>query len=86
MLAARCSFVPKKRRSLPPGCRIVMSVRRQAQQGDQRWPCWTQIQGAPRRSRRLGTGGVARRLRQTHRRGNREVGQGGEVHRHQGRL
>src|SRR5262245_28222607 len=25
-LAARCSLVPKKRRSLPPGCRIAMSV------------------------------------------------------------
>jgi len=35
------------------------------------------LKGAPCRLRRYGARGLARRFRQTHRRGNREVGQGG---------
>ena len=44
------------------------------------------IERTPRRPRLHDAFGFARRFRQAHRRGNREVGQGGEVRRHQARL
>ena len=60
--------------------------RRQAQQGDQCRPRRSQDQGAARRPGRHGACGLARRLRQAHRRRNREMGQGGQVRGHQGGL
>ena len=58
--------------------------RRQAQQGDQRGPRRSQDEGAACRPGRHGACGLARRLRQAHRRRNREVGQGDPGSRHQG--
>src|SRR5262249_5129765 len=52
----------------------------------QRGPCRSQDQGAARRSWQRPAGALACRLRRADRRRNREVGQGGEVHRHQGGL
>ena len=60
--------------------------RRQAQQGDQRGPRRSQDQGAARRPGRHGACRLARRLRQAHRRRDREVGQGGQVLRRQAGL
>ena len=59
---------------------------RQAQQGDQRGPCRSQDQGAACRLWRHGACGLACRLRQAHRRRNREVGQGNQVRGDQGEL
>jgi len=59
---------------------------RQAQQGDQYRARRPEIQGAACRPRWRRAGALARRLWQAHRRGDREVGQGGEVHGHQSRL
>src|SRR5215831_17147313 len=56
---------------------------REAQQGDQCGPGRSQATGAACRSGRHGACGLARRLRQADRRGNREVGQGDQVRRHQ---
>ena len=55
--------------------------RRQAQQGDQCGSRRSQDQGPACRLGPHGASGLARRLRQAHRRRNREVGQGGEVFR-----
>ena len=52
---------------------------RQAQQGDQRRPRRPQDQRAAEGPRRHHPPGLARRLRQAHRRRNRKVGQGGRV-------
>ena len=57
--------------------------RRQAQQGDQRGPRRSQDQGAACRPGRHGACRLARRLRQAHRRRNREVGQGDPGGQHQ---
>ena len=57
--------------------------RRQAQQGDQCGPRRSQDQGAACRLGRHGASGLARRLRQAHRRRNREVGQGDPGGQHQ---
>ena len=56
--------------------------RRQTQQGDQRRPRRYQYHGANCRRGRHGACRFARRLRQAHRRGNREVGQGDQVRGH----
>ncbi len=57
---------------------------RQAQQGDQRRPRRSQDEGAACRPGRHAACRLARRLRQAHRRGNREVGQGDPGGQHQG--
>ena len=57
--------------------------RREAQQGDQCGPRRSQDQGAACRPGRHGASGLARRLRQAHRRRNREVGQGDPGCQHQ---
>ena len=57
--------------------------RRQAQQGDQRRPRRSQDEGAACRPGRHVLVGLARRIRQAHRRRNREVGQGDPSGEHQ---
>src|SRR5262245_34873629 len=52
---------------------------RKAQYGDQYGARRSQVEGTVRRLRRHGAARLARRLRQTHRRRHREMGQGGEV-------
>ena len=59
---------------------------RQAQQGDQCGPRRSQDEGAACRPGRHGVSRLACRLRQAHRRRNREVGQGGQIRRHQARV
>jgi tripartite-type tricarboxylate transporter receptor subunit TctC len=56
---------------------------RQAQPRDRRWPRRCHAQRAAGRSRRRAVCRFAGRLRQVYRRGNREVGEGGAVRRHQ---
>jgi hypothetical protein len=60
--------------------------RRQAQQRDQRCSRRSQTEGEACRPGRHGACGLARRLRQAHRRRHREVGQGGPGGEHQSRL
>ena len=67
------------RRTRPPN-------RRQAQQGDQCRPRRSQDKGAICRPRQHSASRIARRLRQVHRRRNREVGQGYPGGQHQGRV
>ena len=72
----------RRRRAQEHACRD----RRQAQQGDQRRPRRSQDQGAACRPGRHAACGLARRLRQAHRRRNREVGQGDPGGQHQAGL
>ena len=58
----------------------------EAQQGDQRRTCRSHREGTPSRLGRHGAYGFARRLRQAHRRRNREMGQGHQVRGYQGEL
>src|SRR6516225_7860693 len=60
--------------------------RREAQQGDQRWPCRSQAQDAACRPGRRRTRAVAPRLWQAHRRRNGEMGQGHPSGQHQGGM
>src|SRR5499433_787688 len=60
--------------------------RREAQQGDQRWPRRSHDEGAACRPGWRRARALARRLWQAHRRRNREVGQGGQVFRRKGRV
>ena len=55
-----------------------------AQQGHRCGSCRSQDEGAARRPRRHGARGLPRRLRQAHRRRDREVGQGDPGRQHQG--
>jgi len=59
---------------------------REAQQGDQRRPCRSQVEGAACRPGRYRASRLARRLRQAHCRGHREVGQGDPCSKHQTRV
>ena len=59
---------------------------RQAQQGNQRGARRSRDRGAARQHRQRTACRLARRFRQVHRGGNREMGQGGPVRRPQGRL
>ena len=60
--------------------------RRQAQQGDQRRSRRPQFEEAAGRPGRHRSARLARRLRQVHRRRNREMGQGGPGRQHEGRI
>ncbi len=60
--------------------------RRQAQSRDQQCLRRARHQGAAHRARRCGAGGLGGRLRQAHRRRDREMGQGREDFRRQGEL
>ena len=60
--------------------------RRPAQPGDQRGSGRSQDRGEDRRHRRGGASGLVRRLRQVHRRRNREMDQGGEIFRRPGGM
>src|SRR5262249_527614 len=59
---------------------------RQTQQGDQRGPCRPQYQNAPCRPRWRCACWLARRVRQAHRRRNRQVGRGNPGGKHQGGI
>ena len=61
----------------------ISSNRRQAQQGNQCGPQRPRDEGTVCRHRRRAAPGLARRVRQAHRGGNREMGQGGPRGRHQ---
>src|SRR5262249_41685950 len=72
-----------------PAERSQEHARRDRRQAQQRGQCGSrrpQDEGPSRRPRRRGAAGIVGGVRQADRRGNRKVGQGGEVRRYQGGL